>query len=151
MLIGLSKKLLKDVQVIPATAHYRQAVEKTYGHRLDVCNKHTEVAEIEAAIGQGQIEELIRMAKDEERLIPKMAGARKTARAGHPTMTDGPLASPAPCPASTDAERGRAGKYQFFAHAKNVCGPAEWKPWDVPDDYKISVTEYADNLPKPKK
>lgn len=75
MLINLSKKLLRDVQVVPATAQYRQAVEKTYGHRLEVCDKHTDVEEIEATIGQGQIEELIRMARDEERLIPKMAGA----------------------------------------------------------------------------
>ena len=75
MLMSLSAKLLKDVKTLPESAHYRQAVEKTYQHRLEVCKQNSEVEEIEAVIGQGQIEELIRMAKDEERLIPKMAGA----------------------------------------------------------------------------
>ena len=74
MLIALSQKLLKDIQAIPEAAHYRQNVEKIYRHRLVVCKSHADVAAIEAAIGQGQIEELIRMAKDEEGLIPKMAG-----------------------------------------------------------------------------
>ena len=74
VLIGLSSKLLKDVQTLPESAHYRQAVEKTYQHRLEVCKAHAEVETIEAVIGQGQIEELIRMARDEERLIPKMSG-----------------------------------------------------------------------------
>lgn len=27
---------------------------------------------------------------------------------------------------------------------------AEWKPWDVPEDYKVEHTAYANNLPTPK-
>lgn len=136
------------MQVIPATAQYRQAVEKTYAHRLDVCSKHTEVEEIESVIGQGQIEELLRMARDEERLIPKMAGARAPIHVGHSNVINNVV-----------RRRSRAilrpaevtwGEGTLCAARSGSTRPAEWKPWDVPDDYKVTMTEYKDNLPKPK-
>lgn len=76
VLAALSEKLLRDVRVIPADAHYRKVVESVYGERLAACKKHGDPEAVEAALGLGQMEELIRMARDEESLIPKMAGAR---------------------------------------------------------------------------
>lgn len=58
---------------IPEEAEYRKIVEKTYQHRLDVIESTEDPAAIEAKIGSGQIEELIKQAKDELKLIPKMA------------------------------------------------------------------------------
>ncbi len=75
VLAELSQKLIAMVGALPPSAEYRRTVEAVYGARLAACRDHTEVEAIEAAVGQGQIEELIRMARDEERLIPKMAGA----------------------------------------------------------------------------
>ena len=75
VLMQLSQKLLEDVKAVPESAYYRQAVEALYKQRLEVCKSHAEVEAIEATLGQGQIEELIAMARDEERLIPKMLGA----------------------------------------------------------------------------
>jgi NADH dehydrogenase (ubiquinone) 1 alpha subcomplex subunit 5 len=75
VLMALSEKLIGMVGTLPESAHYRRNVEAVYRGRLDACRAHTEVEAIEAAVGQGQIEELIRMARDEEKLIPKMAGA----------------------------------------------------------------------------
>ncbi len=74
-LMTLSNKILKAVAALPETAHYRRNVEAVYSARLAACKAHSEPEAIEAALGQGQMEELIRMAQDEARLIPKMAGA----------------------------------------------------------------------------
>jgi ETC complex I subunit conserved region len=75
VLMQLSASILKAVAAFPETAHYRRVLEQVYSARLEACKAHTEVADIELAVGQGQIEELIEMARDEQKLIPKMAGA----------------------------------------------------------------------------
>jgi hypothetical protein len=76
VLAALSTKLLADVAgAAPPSARYRQAVEALYSARLAACNELKEPEAVEAALGQGQMEELIRMARDEEALIPRMAGA----------------------------------------------------------------------------
>jgi len=61
---------------VPETAHYRRQVEAVYQGRLAACKAHPGSPEgVEAALGEGQVEELLLMAQDEERLIPKMGGA----------------------------------------------------------------------------
>jgi NADH dehydrogenase (ubiquinone) 1 alpha subcomplex subunit 5 len=75
VLMQLSRGILKAVAALPETAHYRRVVEDVYSARLAACQAHALPEEIEAALGLGQMEELIRMARDEAGLIPKMAGA----------------------------------------------------------------------------
>ena len=66
--------MLFDVKAsIPADAGYRKVVEQTYEHRLSIIEQNEDPAAIEAAIGSGQLEELVAQAKDELGLIPKMA------------------------------------------------------------------------------
>jgi NADH dehydrogenase (ubiquinone) 1 alpha subcomplex subunit 5 len=70
----LVRKVLFDVKAsIPADAGYRKVVEQTYEHRLSIIEQNEDPAAIEAAIGSGQLEELVAQAKDELGLIPKMA------------------------------------------------------------------------------
>ena len=80
VLMALSEKLLRMVAELPESAHYRKTVEEVYRTRLEACRQHTEVEAIEAALGLGQIEELIKVAQDEEKLIPQMKGARPAQR-----------------------------------------------------------------------
>jgi hypothetical protein len=80
VLMALSEKLLRMVAELPESAHYRKTVEDVYRARLEACRQHTEVEAIEAALGLGQIEELIKVAQDEEKLIPQMKGARRPRR-----------------------------------------------------------------------
>ena len=84
VLMTLSEKLLRMVAELPESAHYRKTVEEVYRQRLEVCRQHTEVEAIEAALGLGQIEELIKVAQDEEKLIPMMKGAARAHRGGAP-------------------------------------------------------------------
>jgi len=58
---------------IPADATYRLDVESLTNYRMGVVEKETDVVTIENTIGSGQIEELIRIAEDERKLIPKYA------------------------------------------------------------------------------
>ena len=95
LLAAISAKILKDVAAhIPPGAAYRTNVEAVYKHRLKVCQDNEDAAEIERILGVGQMEELLEMAKDEEKLIPFMAGAR---------------AAPLPRPPATPAGRGKRG------------------------------------------
>jgi len=66
-------RVLRDVREgIPESAGYRKVVEATYEDRLAKAKACASVEEIERAIGEGQIEELYEIAKDELALIPKM-------------------------------------------------------------------------------
>ena len=70
---AICKRVLSEIQRgIPADAGYRKVVESVYADRLAKTEAGESVSEIEAAIGQGQIEELYEIAEDELELIPKM-------------------------------------------------------------------------------
>ena len=70
---AICARILREVaRDIPADAGYRVSVEKIYTDRLKATEAHAHVREIEAAIGEGQIEELYQVAEDELGLIPKM-------------------------------------------------------------------------------
>lgn len=73
-LIRLSEKILNDIQSIPKEAAYRKNVEEMYNERLRVCKNASSVEEVEGALGEGQVEELIKAARGEEALIPLMKG-----------------------------------------------------------------------------
>ncbi|OUS47135.1 hypothetical protein BE221DRAFT_191684 [Ostreococcus tauri] len=61
---SICERVLKEVATgIPSDAGYRRVVEEMYTERVE---------EVERAIGEGQIEELYEIAKDELALIPKM-------------------------------------------------------------------------------
>mmetsp|Transcript_20134 Transcript_20134/g.27877 ORF Transcript_20134/g.27877 Transcript_20134/m.27877 type:complete len:146 (+) Transcript_20134:128-565(+) len=72
ILIGLYERTLGEIQAVPADAGYRQVVEEFTNYRLQVCKDNTDLQAIEDAIMQGQVEELIDIAKDELSLIPRM-------------------------------------------------------------------------------
>lgn len=70
---AICEDVLREVKVgIPSDAGYRTVVEKVYTERLAKTKAAASVAEIEGAIGEGQIEEMYEEAKDELALIPKM-------------------------------------------------------------------------------
>jgi len=76
-LMELYSKALRDVRaLLPEGAAYRRAVEQSAGARLDVVRACADVAEIEARIGRGQVEELVAQAKAELQLIPQYAAWR---------------------------------------------------------------------------
>ena len=93
---------------VPPTAHYRRQVEAVYQGRLDACKAHGTPEGVEAALGEGQIEELIRMAKEEEALIPQMGGASR------------------PTQPSTDARRHGRGPHAGLAPRVPVAGPTQF-------------------------
>jgi NADH dehydrogenase (ubiquinone) 1 alpha subcomplex subunit 5 len=74
VLMALYSKTLHDVRaLLPEHAAYRKDVELMTGFRLDVVRATPDVAEIEAKIGRGQVEELVAQAKSELQLIPEYA------------------------------------------------------------------------------
>ncbi|KAK3282947.1 hypothetical protein CYMTET_9339 [Cymbomonas tetramitiformis] len=74
VLIGLYSKTLSELKAtIPETAGYHQSVKDFTEHRLNICQAETKVPDIEAKIGHGQAEELIRSAENELELMKKMA------------------------------------------------------------------------------
>eukprot|EP00899_Mesostigma_viride_P000553 jgi/Mesvir1/10499/Mv15049-RA.1 len=75
VLIGIYQEILTTVKNsgIPQTAIYRQALEKLSSERLQILQEEQDVSKIEQRIGHGQIEEVIRSARKELGLIPKMA------------------------------------------------------------------------------
>ncbi|GAB4815777.1 hypothetical protein N2152v2_002823 [Parachlorella kessleri] len=64
--------VLDALNVIPSTAEYRLAVEKTVNYKLEILNSDVVDEEVEDKLGR-QLEEEIRMCDDELKLIPKMA------------------------------------------------------------------------------
>lgn len=70
---SICERVLKEVATgIPSDAGYRRVVEEMYTERLKRARGGASVEEVERAIGEGQIEELYEIAKDELALIPKM-------------------------------------------------------------------------------
>lgn len=66
-------KVLDSVKVIPPSAEYRIEIEKTVQHRLGLLKSDIIDEELEQKLGR-QLEEEIKIIKDELKLIPKMAG-----------------------------------------------------------------------------
>jgi NADH dehydrogenase (ubiquinone) 1 alpha subcomplex subunit 5 len=66
--------VLEALHIIPDTAEYRLAVEKTVNYKLDLLNSDAVDEEVEDKLGR-QLEEEIKMCDNELSLIPKMAGA----------------------------------------------------------------------------
>lgn len=66
-------EVLEAITVIPSSAEYRLAVEKTINYKLDILNSEDIDEAAEEKLGR-QLEEEIKMCTDELSLIPKMAG-----------------------------------------------------------------------------
>lgn len=75
VLIGLYRKTLEEVKIIPESAGYRDTVERTTRYRLRVVEENHDHEVIEREIDAGIVEELIEQANDELELIPEMNGA----------------------------------------------------------------------------
>lgn len=74
--------VLEAIQVVPASAEYRRAVEKTVAHKLALVDSDDVDEAVEEKLGR-QLEEEIKMCDNELSLIPKMAGGSGgRARAG---------------------------------------------------------------------
>jgi len=76
VLLGLYAQTLEALEAVPANAEYRKTVEALTKERLAAVEAGADVAAIEASIGCGQVEQLIRQAEDELRLIPSLVSAR---------------------------------------------------------------------------
>ncbi|KAK7262409.1 hypothetical protein RJT34_29982 [Clitoria ternatea] len=73
---GLLKccKTLKEIGKVPEDEGYRKAVESFTRHSLKVCQEEHDWESIEKRLGCGQVEELIKEARDELKLISYMIG-----------------------------------------------------------------------------
>ncbi|KAI9346961.1 hypothetical protein BDR26DRAFT_799861 [Obelidium mucronatum] len=72
-LTSLYHRVLHSSQRLPADFAYRTSVVAITQQRLAIVEANTEVKDIEAAIDNGQIEELLKQAEDEISLLGKMA------------------------------------------------------------------------------
>jgi len=70
-LTSLYEQQLEEVEGIPPDNEYRSSVEQVARIRLDLLKREGDVFKVEQEIGLGQVEELIQMAEDELRLIPR--------------------------------------------------------------------------------
>ena len=68
-LINACKEILVSVERVPSDATYRTDVEKWYSFIANECGKTDDIKVIEDAMGLGQIEEVIEMAKNELELV----------------------------------------------------------------------------------
>ena len=87
ILLDLYAKTLEALEAVPPSAEYRKTVEGMTKERLAVVEKTDDLGAIEAAIGCGQVEQLIEQAKDELSLIPMLVEADAF------SPYDGPLSS----------------------------------------------------------
>jgi hypothetical protein len=71
VLTGLYNEILEVSKGMPEHAFYRQHLEQDAKAHLAVLETATDVLDLEAKIGLGQAEELIEMAKDELKVLPK--------------------------------------------------------------------------------
>ena len=69
-------ELLTAVKAIPDSSDYRKAVEATVQYRMKVCKENEADAAVEEVL-DAHMEELIKEAKEEMRLIPIITGARR--------------------------------------------------------------------------
>lgn len=73
MRAGLNSELMAKAAALPATAVYRTSVESTCAHALSVLQSDASDADVEVALGLGQLEEQILAAKDELNLMDMMS------------------------------------------------------------------------------
>lgn len=66
--------VLDAVAIIPEAAEYRKSIEKTVRYKLSAAAGEAPDEQLEELLGR-QLEEEIKMCKEELGLIPKMAGA----------------------------------------------------------------------------
>merc|ERR1712224_948771 len=71
VLTDLYNEILDVSKGMPEHAYYRQYLEKDDNAHLEILGTTTDVRDLEEQIGLGQAEELIAMAKDELKLLPK--------------------------------------------------------------------------------
>ncbi|CAN8026194.1 unnamed protein product [Ixodes persulcatus] len=69
----LYTKLLRALQGIPESAAYRRYTEEIVKERMALVESEKDVAKLEAKIGAGQIEQVIRQAENELVLARRMA------------------------------------------------------------------------------
>lgn len=74
-------EVLEAIRVVPESAEYRRSVEKTCTHKLSALASDATDGEVEEMLGR-QLEEEIKLCREELALIPKMAGARARAAGG---------------------------------------------------------------------
>ncbi|KAK5645039.1 hypothetical protein RI129_006339 [Pyrocoelia pectoralis] len=68
----LYDKIMRTLQKMPETAAYRKYTEQVICERAEILSKHSNVSEVEKAIGCGQVEEIIIQAENELILARKM-------------------------------------------------------------------------------
>ena len=68
---AICKDVLKKVKCLPVKSIYRNNTEEWFTIMQDICKSTDDIKEIEETIGQGQIEEVIEMGKDELTLIDR--------------------------------------------------------------------------------
>jgi len=68
-------KTLAALETVPAGSAYRSSVTTMVTERLSIVNGTDDLGKIEAAIGAGQVEELLIQATDELALIPVLVEA----------------------------------------------------------------------------
>ena len=73
VLISLYGQILEAAEAIPEGNQYRADITQLTKYRLSVVESNNSISAIEAEINDGQIEELIDIAKDELELLPKFA------------------------------------------------------------------------------
>lgn len=72
-LLEALKELVDAIKVVPEDSDYRKAVEATAAYRVKVCKENEAEPAIEEVL-DAHMEELIKEAREEIRLIPLMAG-----------------------------------------------------------------------------
>ncbi|KAG2443858.1 hypothetical protein HXX76_002201 [Chlamydomonas incerta] len=72
-LIEALTEVLSSIKAAPESSDYRKAVEASCNYRLKVCKENESDAAIEEVL-DAHLEELIKEAKEEARLVPLIAG-----------------------------------------------------------------------------
>lgn len=76
ILLDLYAQTLAALQAVPEASEYRKTVETLTKERLAVVQARDDLSAIEAAVGCGQVEQLIEQARDELKLIPTLIQSR---------------------------------------------------------------------------
>ena len=135
------QSVLEAIKVVPESAEYRRAVEKTVGFKLRALGGDAPDEQLEEMFSR-QLEEEIKMAREELALIPKMAGRW----GGVGGCVSGRAA------AAVDDEASSAPRCVLSGtpahpptHPPTPRTPRpEWKPWEVPDGHVVPMLEQVE-------